>query len=154
MLVPCFITNSSVQLSTYISPPQSNIQTFSIHNNRYLKVVVVLSINQPSWDSSTNSRAKRRPTAAKQVTPLSSSIPHNRLCLPPSHQKITERNRTGSPEQSQSTYRQPAQSTTNPTTGIASTGTSSASKVYFDLTVNDGNAASGSASSYPKSFPL
>ncbi|CAF9933377.1 Peptidyl-prolyl cis-trans isomerase [Imshaugia aleurites] len=48
---------------------------------------------------------------------------------------------------SQSTYRQPAQSSTNPSTGIASTGTSSAvpstksSKVYFDLTVNNGPPA-------------
>ncbi|KAF6220032.1 hypothetical protein HO133_003857 [Letharia lupina] len=55
----------------------------------------------------------------------------------------------GSSQPSQSTYRQPAQSTTNPTTGIASTGMSSAPpdpapksyKVYFDLTVNNGPPA-------------
>ncbi|KAL9064742.1 MAG: hypothetical protein Q9161_008671 [Pseudevernia consocians] len=68
--------------------------------------------------------------------------------------KKTDSSQAGSSQPSQSTYRQPAQSTTNPTTGIATTGTSSApanstaaeptpktSKVYFDLTVNNGPPA-------------
>ncbi|KAM0797544.1 cyclophilin-like domain-containing protein [Usnea florida] len=57
--------------------------------------------------------------------------------------KKDDGSQAGHAQSSQSTYRQPAQSTTNPTTGIASTGAPSAtsdskpknSKVYFDLTV-------------------
>lgn len=60
-----------------------------------------------------------------------------------------ESSQAGSSQPSQSTYRQPAQSTTDPRTGITSTGTSSASpaaapkssKVFFDLTVNNGPPA-------------
>ena len=89
-------------------------------------------------------------TAAKQVN---SSLQSSTTVLS-SHflesETLKEWNDIGSSQQSQSTYRQPAQSTTNPTTGIASTGMSSApsdpapksSKVYFDLSVAGGKANS------------
>ena len=124
----------------------------------YISVLETKAFYKPSWASSTNSSARRRMTAIKQVTlPFTYTSPepcfHINICI---LDILKERNGTGHAQPSQSTYRQPAQSTTDPTTGIASTGIASTgtpsatsdskpknSKVYFDLTVAGGKAFPG-----------